>query len=55
MDDLPIKDDKVLLVTQTLAFWRGSAQNGHQDSAYVNYSTPMQFAASWIMRNNRFG
>jgi phytanoyl-CoA hydroxylase len=36
------------LATQTLAFWRGSAQDGHQDSAYVNYSLPMQFAASWI-------
>jgi hypothetical protein len=36
------------LASQTLAFWRGSAQDGHQDSAYVNYSLPMQFAASWI-------
>jgi len=36
------------LATQTLTFWRGSAQNGHQDSAYVIYSLPMQFCASWI-------
>jgi phytanoyl-CoA hydroxylase len=36
------------LASQTLGFWRGSAQEGHQDSAYVNYSLPMQFAASWI-------
>ncbi len=36
------------LATQTLAFWRGSAQAAHQDSAHVNYSLPMQFAASWI-------
>jgi len=36
------------LATQSLAFWRGSAQDGHQYSAYVNYSLPMQFAASWI-------
>jgi hypothetical protein len=36
------------LASQTLGFWRGSAQDGHQDSAYVNYSVPMQFAASWI-------
>jgi hypothetical protein len=36
------------LASQTLGFWRGSAQDGHQDSAYVNYSLPLQFAASWI-------
>jgi hypothetical protein len=36
------------LATQTLAFWRGSAQQAHQDSAYVGYSLPMQFCASWI-------
>jgi hypothetical protein len=36
------------LASQTLGFWRGSAQDGHQDSAYVTYSLPMQFAASWI-------
>jgi phytanoyl-CoA hydroxylase len=34
--------------TQTLSFWRGSAQGAHQDSAYVNYSHPMQFLATWI-------
>jgi len=36
------------LASQTLGFWRGSAQSGHQDSAYVNYSLPLQFTASWI-------
>jgi ectoine hydroxylase-related dioxygenase (phytanoyl-CoA dioxygenase family) len=36
------------LASQTLSFWRGSAQGPHQDSAYVNYSLPLQFAASWI-------
>jgi phytanoyl-CoA hydroxylase len=36
------------LASQTLGFWRGSSQAGHQDSAYVNYSLPLQFAASWI-------
>ena len=34
--------------SQTLGFLRGSAQNGHQDSAYVAYSIPRQFAATWI-------
>ena len=34
--------------TQTLGFWRGSAQDAHQDSAYVNYSHPNQFLATWI-------
>ena len=37
-----------LFVSQTLGFLRGSAQNGHQDSAYVAYSIPRQFAATWI-------
>jgi ADP-heptose:LPS heptosyltransferase/ectoine hydroxylase-related dioxygenase (phytanoyl-CoA dioxygenase family) len=36
------------LASQTLGFLRGSAQSGHQDSAYVPYSIPRQFAASWI-------
>jgi ectoine hydroxylase-related dioxygenase (phytanoyl-CoA dioxygenase family) len=35
------------LVSQTLGFLRGSAQEGHQDSAYVVYSIPRQFAATW--------
>lgn len=40
--------ERRVMASQTLAFWRGSAQDGHQDSAYVNYSLPMQFAASWV-------
>lgn len=35
------------LASQTLGFLRGSAQEGHQDSAYVVYSIPRQFAATW--------
>ena len=34
--------------SQTLGFLRGSAQEGHQDSAYVVYSIPRQFAATWV-------
>ena len=34
--------------SQSLGFLRGSAQEPHQDSAYVAYSIPRQFAASWI-------
>jgi hypothetical protein len=34
--------------SQTLGFLRGSAQPGHQDSAYVPYTIPRQFAATWI-------
>jgi ectoine hydroxylase-related dioxygenase (phytanoyl-CoA dioxygenase family) len=34
--------------SQSLGFLRGSAQEGHQDSAYVVYTLPRQFAASWI-------
>lgn len=33
--------------SQSLGFLRGSAQEGHQDSAYVAYTIPRQFAASW--------
>jgi ectoine hydroxylase-related dioxygenase (phytanoyl-CoA dioxygenase family) len=36
------------LASQTLGFWRGSAQQGHQDTAYVNYSRARDFVASWI-------
>ncbi len=36
------------MATQTLGFFRGSAQGGHQDAAYVSYSNYMHFAASWI-------
>ena len=35
------------LASQTLGFLRGSAQEGHQDSAYVVYTIPRQFAATW--------
>jgi ectoine hydroxylase-related dioxygenase (phytanoyl-CoA dioxygenase family) len=34
--------------SQSLGFMRGSGQEGHQDSAYVPYSLPRQFAATWI-------
>jgi ectoine hydroxylase-related dioxygenase (phytanoyl-CoA dioxygenase family) len=40
--------DSKLLASQSLTFLRGSAQDGHQDSAYVAYTIPRQFAASWI-------
>jgi hypothetical protein len=36
------------LASQTLGFLRGSAQEGHQDSAYVPYTIGRAFAASWI-------
>ena len=48
LDFLHLIFQRRVLASQTLGFWRGSAQDGHQDSAYVNYSLPMQFAASWI-------
>jgi Phytanoyl-CoA dioxygenase (PhyH) len=37
-----------VFASQTLGFLRGSAQEGHQDSAYVPYTLPRQFAASWV-------
>ena len=36
------------LASQTLGFLRGSAQEGHQDSAYVPYTLARGFSASWI-------
>jgi phytanoyl-CoA hydroxylase len=35
------------LASQSLGFLRGSAQESHQDSAYVGYTLPRKFAASW--------
>jgi phytanoyl-CoA hydroxylase len=40
--------ERPALASQTLVFYRGSQQRTHQDSAYVPYSLPRQFAASWI-------
>ena len=34
--------------SQSLTFLRGSAQDPHQDSAYVAYSIARRFAASWV-------
>jgi hypothetical protein len=34
--------------SQSLCFHRGSAQEAHQDSAYVTYTLQRSFAASWI-------
>jgi hypothetical protein len=34
--------------SQSLGFYRGSAQQMHQDSAYVAYSLPQQFTAAWF-------
>ncbi|HEX3990856.1 MAG TPA: phytanoyl-CoA dioxygenase family protein [Acetobacteraceae bacterium] len=36
------------LASQTLGFLRGSADAIHQDTAYVPYTCPTSFAASWI-------
>ena len=40
--------ERRLLASQSLAFLRGSAQPYHMDTFYVAYSSPIQFAASWI-------
>jgi ectoine hydroxylase-related dioxygenase (phytanoyl-CoA dioxygenase family) len=40
--------ERPALASQTLAFYLGSGQELHQDSAYVAYSLPQQFAASWL-------
>jgi hypothetical protein len=40
--------ERALLMSQSLAFFRGSGQEMHQDSAYVPYSLPRQFAAAWV-------
>lgn len=40
--------ERPALASQTLGFLRGSAQDLHQDTAYVPYSIARQFVASWI-------
>ena len=36
------------LASQSLTFLRGSSQGYHQDTVYVPFSLPTQFAASWV-------
>lgn len=45
---LSVVFERPALASQTLGFFRGSGQPLHQDSAYVAYSLPQQFLASWI-------
>jgi len=40
--------ERPVLASQTLTFYHGSQQPLHQDSAYVPYTLPLQFAATWI-------
>ena len=44
--------ERPALASQTLVSYRGSGQPFHQDSAYVPYSLPLQFTASWIALEN---
>jgi Phytanoyl-CoA dioxygenase (PhyH) len=48
LDFLHLVFERRAFATQTLGFWRGSAQQAHQDTAFVCYSQPTQFLASWI-------
>jgi ectoine hydroxylase-related dioxygenase (phytanoyl-CoA dioxygenase family) len=48
LDFMHLVFERRALASQTLGFLRGSSQEAHQDSAYVNYTLPMQFVASWI-------
>lgn len=47
-DFLALIFDRRAMATQSLGFHRGSSQGAHQDTAYVSYSLPLQFAATWI-------
>jgi hypothetical protein len=40
--------ERPALASQSLTFHLGSGQELHQDTAYVPYTLPLQFAASWI-------
>jgi len=40
--------ERPVLASQTLAFYLGSRQQIHKDSAYVPYSLPLQFVATWM-------
>ena len=44
---LKLAFESFALASQTLGFLRGSGQEGHQDTAYVNYTRPRNFVASW--------
>lgn len=44
--------ERPVLASQTLTFYHGSQQPIHQDSAYVPYTLPLQFAATWIALEN---
>jgi hypothetical protein len=44
--------ERPVLASQSLTFYRGSQQTIHQDSAYVPYTLPLQFAATWIALEN---
>jgi len=47
-DFLGLIFENKVMASQTLGFLRGSAQDSHQDSAYVVFSLPRKFAASWV-------
>ncbi len=43
------------LAMSTLAFERGTRQPLHQDTAFVGFSSPLEFAASWIALEDAVG
>ncbi len=47
-DFLGLVFESKAFASQSLTFLRGSAQDPHQDSAYVAYTVPRRFAASWV-------
>lgn len=47
-DFLELVFESRAMASQSLGFYRGSAQEGHQDTAYVAYTMPRNFVASWI-------
>lgn len=45
---LEIVFERRCLASQTLTYRQGSGQSYHMDTFYVPFSSPMQFAASWV-------
>ena len=48
MEFVQLVFDAKAFASQSLGFYRGSAQDAHQDSAYVPYTRQRHFVASWI-------
>ncbi len=40
--------ERRVLASRSSGWWRGSAQEAHQDAAYIEYSLPLQSVSCWV-------